>query len=139
MMTGMGGGVGSAVTNLQALHDELLQQRSALDGQIEAVASALRAIGRPVAAGARMSAFRPMFMRGGRGRGGGGNWRPGSLKAHIADVLRGGGEMAVKDITAGVVRGGYKSKNKTLSKSVGIALTEMQGVNKTGRGRFRMG
>jgi len=45
--------------------------------------------------------------------------------------------MAVKDITKGVVRSGYKTKNKTLAKSVGIALTEMPTVEKVGRGQFR--
>jgi hypothetical protein len=127
----LGGGVGSAVTSLQALYAELLAQRAGLDGQIAAVAGALRAIGTTVAA-PQAAAFRAA-------KGGGGGWRTGSLKDHIARVLRGGGVMAVKDITSGVLKTGYKTNNKTLSKSVGIALTEMKGVTKLGRGQFKIG
>lgn len=65
--------------------------------------------------------------------------RRGSLKEFIGKALAAGGRvMSVKEITAAVVRGGYKSKNKTLAKSVGIALTEMSEVRKVGRGRFRL-
>jgi hypothetical protein len=46
--------------------------------------------------------------------------------------------MAVKDITEGVRRGGYETRNKTLAKSVGIALTQMPEVDKVGRGLFRL-
>jgi hypothetical protein len=126
----LGGGVGSAVSSLQALYAELLAQRAGLDGQLAAVAGALRAIGTTVAA-PRAAALRVS----GGGRGG---WRTGSLKAHIAQVLRGGGVLAVKDITSGVMKSGYKTKNKTLAKSVGIALTEMRGVVKVGRGQFKL-
>ena len=64
--------------------------------------------------------------------------RPGSLKSVITTVLTGKGIMAVKDITAGVLKAGYKTRNKTLAKSVGIALAEMKNVAKIGRGRFRL-
>ncbi len=129
------GSLSGAVSNLAALHADLLAQRAGLDNQIGAVANALRAIGQPVAARAALA---PGRKGPGRGMGRGG-WRPGSLKAHIAQVLRGGGVMAVKDITAAVIKAGYKSKNQTLAKSVGIALTEMAGVTKVGRGKFKLG
>ncbi len=45
--------------------------------------------------------------------------------------------MTVKDVTTAVRKAGYKSKNKTLDKSVGVALSEMPGVKKVGRGTFR--
>jgi len=130
-----GGSLTGAVSNLAALHADLLAQRAALDNQISAVANALRAIGQPVMI---RTAYAPGRKGPGRGAGRGG-WRTGSLKAYIAQVLRGGGVMAVKDITAAVVKSGYKSKNKTLAKSVGIALREMAGVAKVGRGKFKLG
>ena len=77
---------------------------------------------------------RPPGRKTGSGRGP----RPGSLKAYVLDVLRGRGVTAVKDITAAVLAHGYKTKNKTLAKSVGISLAQMPEAQKVGRGMFRM-
>lgn len=122
----------SAIANMQAAHAQLLVQRTELDAQIAALDAALATMG---AAGARAVAPRV-----GRppGRPAATGFRSGSLKDYIARVLQGRGVMAVKDITDAVQRFGYKSKNKTLAKSVGIALTEMPSVSKVGRGKFRM-
>lgn len=46
--------------------------------------------------------------------------------------------MAVKDVTAAVVRAGYQTRNRTLGKSVGIALAQMPNVTKLGRGTFKL-
>ena len=46
--------------------------------------------------------------------------------------------MAVKDITAAVRKSGYKTKNKTLDTSVGIALAEMKNAAKLRRGVYRL-
>jgi len=111
----------------------LTAQRDDLDRRIAALDNALSAMGaavRPVA-GARVAV--------GRGRGGRGGRRAGSLKDYIARVLSAGsGAMAVKDIAAAVVKAGYKSSNKTLAKSVGSALAHMPDVLKVGRGLFKM-
>ncbi len=120
-----------AISSLQHARGQLISQRDLLDARIQAVDSALAAMGAalprgPVAAGPR------------RGRPGGRGPRPGSLKSVITTVLTGKGIMAVKDITAGVLKAGYKTRNKTLAKSVGIALAEMKNVAKIGRGRFRL-
>jgi hypothetical protein len=42
--------------------------------------------------------------------------------------------MPVSEITAAVVRAGFKSKNKTLGTTVGIALAGMPGVRRVRRG-----
>jgi hypothetical protein len=133
-LAGMTGAVGS----LQDYRAELAAQRGALDVQIQAVDSALAVMGAPVAARRAKAGRRGPGRPPGRATAAGKTFRPGSLKACLANVLSGGGIMAVKDITAGVLKSGYKSKNKTLAKSVGIALTEMKGVAKVGRGRFRL-
>jgi len=125
--------------NLTRAREELIAQRNALDEQLTAVDNALCAMGtRPAAHAARRGpAAAPVGRRGGRGAGPG--RRAGSLKEHIAGVLSSsGGPMAVKDITEGVRRGGYQTRNKTLAKSVGIALTQMPEVQKVGRGLFQM-
>lgn len=134
--TSAGSGV---VGSLQAARAELAAQRGAVDRQIAAVDAALsafgaagggggarvgggaRAVGRPKGSGARTAGV-----------------RKGSLKEYLLRVLNSaGGVMAVKDITSAVLRAGYKSKNQTLAKSVGIALTETPGVKKVGRGKFK--
>lgn len=124
-------GKSAAVQSLEAYRAELVAQRSQIDDELKGVDHALATMGRAVA---RMpvAANRPATPTGR-------SVRAGSLKDHIASVLAGGQVMAVRDITDGVVKSGYKSKNKTLAKSVGIALTEMPGVTKVGRGQFRMG
>ncbi len=124
--------ISAVVRSLQGYHAQLLDRRAQLEEQISAVESALRAVG--AAAGGRPTA------RVGRGPGRppGGAPRPGSLKDYILRVLSSGGVMAVKDIAAAVVKAGYQSKNKTLAKSVGIALRQLKEVRKVGRGRFRL-
>lgn len=120
------GAVPAAITGLQQAHRELLSQRVQLDTQIASIESAMQALGSaPVrmAGGARRGAGRP-------------GARAGSLKDHITQVLGSGGVMSVKDIAEGVVTNGYQSRNKTLAKSVGIALTQMPNVQKVARGQF---
>lgn len=121
------------VTSLQAAHRTLVAERESLNNRINALEAALRA----------MSATPAVSVaRGGRGRRAGGAgraFRRGSLKEYIHRVLSSSNSaMAVKDVTAGVTRAGFKSKNKTLAKSVGIALTQMPTVSKVGRGLFKI-
>jgi hypothetical protein len=122
-------GAGGAIRSLVAYRNQLLAQRTAIEAQLQVVDHALQVMGQPIPS---ITARRP-----GRPPATGGA-RPGSLKAYITDVLRAGGVMAVKDITAGVLAAGYKTQNKTLAKSVGIALTEMSNVEKVGRGKFQL-
>ena len=44
--------------------------------------------------------------------------------------------MRVAEITDAVVKAGYKTKNRTLAKSVGIALAHTPGVKRVERGVF---
>jgi hypothetical protein len=114
---------------MQAYHKDLLAQRAQVTTEIDAIEKALAVMGGTRPASAR---------RAGRGRRGGAT-RPGSLKSHIERVLRArGATMAVKDVTAGVLKAGFKTKNKTLAKSVGIALGQMPSVRRVARGRFRL-
>jgi uncharacterized Ntn-hydrolase superfamily protein len=126
----------AAVNGLSAYHGELIAQRNVLDTQIQAVEQALQVLGAPSAA--PRAATTAAGRRPGRRSRAAAKVRPGSLKSYILDVMAGGGVMAVKDITAGVLAAGYKTTNQTLAKSVGIALTELSGVEKVGRGRFRL-
>jgi hypothetical protein len=134
------GGMSGVLENLSHARQDLIAQRDALDEQLAALDSALATMGRrPVAARlARGGLAAVPLGRRPRGAAPGGR-RPGSLKEFIARVLSsGGGSMAVKDITDGVRRAGYETRNKTLAKSVGIALTQMPEVQKIGRGLFQL-
>ncbi len=137
------GGMSAAVAGLSQAKAALLSQRDLIDGQMAELDRMIAQYGGSVSAAPRVG--RPPGRPPGSGRmlsggGSGGAYRPGSLKDVIHGVLAGaGGAMAVKDIAEGVVSSGYKSKNKTLAKSVGIALTDMKGVKKIGRGLYGLG
>ena len=120
-----GAGMGQALSSLKGYVAELMTQRSQLDAQIQAVEQALRVMGAPAPHAVAAPAPRGP-RKGGRGRGP----RAGSLKEF--------GVMSVAAITDGVRAAGYKTKNKTLAKSVGIALTQLPGARKVSRGKFRL-
>ena len=122
-----GDGLRGALSGLQSYMNRLCADRDRLDRQIAALQGALGSLGAATRAPA--------------GRGGGGGRRPreGSLKEFITKVLsKNGGPMAVKDVTAAVVKAGYETRNRTLGKSVGIALAQMPNVAKLGRGTFKL-
>lgn len=122
-------GLAAVVRNIQRHRSELAAQRVALDSQMAAIDHVLTVLG--ATAPARRSPS-------GKGRRGA-SYRSGSLKLHIQEVLQAhGGPMAVKDITAAVRKAGYKTKNKTLDKSVGNALADMRNVVRVSRGVFRL-
>ena len=121
-------GLGGLVGSLRAYRTGLWAQRNQLDEQVAAIDTALVALGHPVQSPTGIS------RRGGRGAGP----RPGSLKDFVGRALSPSRTMAVKDITATVRRAGYKSKSKTLGKSVGVALADMPNVVKVGRGQYRL-
>lgn len=115
----------SALGSLTKLRASLISERDGLDRRIAALNNAISAFG---GGGARTAGARS-----------GGGPRRGSLKEFILKAMAGGKSHYVKDITSSVVKSGYKSKNKTLAKSVGIALAELVAsghVSKRGRGEF---
>lgn len=126
---------GDVLGNLQAAERALVAQRSDIDSKLVAIQQAIRAMGGAAAVGSPAGTRAPRIAAGPGRRGP----RAGSLKEYILKVLSAaGGPMAVKDITSGVLKAGFKTRNKTLAKSVGIALTDTPGVVKIGRGRFRL-
>jgi len=122
----------AAVASMSAYRKSLVAQRATLDAQIAEIDSALRTMGAgalPAAAGVAVAA---PARRGGRAP------RKGSMKEFITAVLGQGGVWAVKDVSEAIVKAGYKSRNQTLAKSVGIALAEMPQAKKIGRGRYQL-
>jgi hypothetical protein len=133
------------IASMQTYRGELVARREALDRQLGALDEALVTMGGGAAA-PRRGPGRPRGSRNAVPRVQAGNGRrtakaprEGSLKEYILKVLSGsGGVMAVKDISAGVLAAGFDTKNKTLAKSVGVALRDLRGVQQVGRGRFRL-
>ncbi len=122
-----------AIRSLQSYRNGLLAQRAQIDRQLAAVDAAISTMGGALGP-APVAPAAPAARRGPGRRGP----REGSLKSYIIKVLTGRGVMSVKDITQGVLDAGYPTKNQTLAKSVGIALTSTPGVEKVGRGKFRL-
>lgn len=127
--------LGSMLSELNELHARLQRQRSSLDDQIAAVGNAIRAL-----SGSRPASRSPAAMpASARPAGQPSGYRRGSIKEHILRFLASaGGPMGVQEVTRGVLRSGYKSRNKTLAKSVGIALGGMKEVRRVGRGRYQL-
>ncbi len=124
---GAGGGLGGALSSLNAFRDQLADQRSEIDNRMQAIDGALAALDAGTA--------KPVVVRRRRGKGP----RAGSLKVYIARVLRGLARgKSVGDIATAVKKAGYKSRDKRLSQSVGKALADMKNVTRIGRGVYRL-
>lgn len=121
----------------QAL-EQLRSEREQIDRKIAAIEAAIGTspAARPASSSAT-AALPPGRRRRGHGFGG---YRRGSVKEYILRVLQnaGGRPMQVKDIADAVVKAGYKTRNRTLAKSVGLALASMPEVEKVGRGAYRL-
>lgn len=124
------GALRGAIASLKTCRTTLLAERAAIEERLAAIEAALSAIG---------SQPRPSASTGDSlGTGDKSAFRAGSLKDYIQRVLAAGGVMSVKAITEAVLQAGYKTENKTLGKSVGIALAQMNNVVKVGRGQFKL-
>ncbi len=120
----------SLVAQLRGCQREFVDSREALSARIAALDDALAALGGGV------PKRKPGPARGRRPAKGP---RPGSLKDFIGRVLRARrGPTSVKSVTAGVLKAGFKTKNKRLAKNVGGALADMPNVAKVGRGQYRL-
>ncbi len=121
--------------------NELRAERDRLDQRIAAIEAALTPSATRTAAAPARSVATPSRLPAGRKRMGHGygGYRKGSVKEYILRVLeKASGPMQVKDIATAVVRAGYKTRNQTLAKSVGLALASMPEVEKVGRGAYQL-
>ncbi|MGE3181996.1 MAG: hypothetical protein AB7N71_10220 [Phycisphaerae bacterium] len=133
-------GAGSAIAGLQSAKSALVAQQDQIEKQIRSIDEIMSSLGTAATATA-MSRTSHASANGHRATGkkpkGNSGHRVGSLKDMIHQtLLHAGRPMAVKDIAEQVVASGYKSKNKTLAKSVGIALLDMKSVKKVARGTY---
>lgn len=119
------------ISSLQDSHRALVAERDSLSGQIAALESAMSAISGSGSVRGGKAAPREV------GNGSAAEFRTGSLKDYVHRVLsKSPTPLPVSEIAAAVVRSGFKSKNKTLSTTVGIALADMPGVRRVERGVY---
>ncbi len=118
--------------DMQTYHDNLLSQRMSLDSQIDRLATAMTALsGAPKA----VSTYKKTRM--GRPKGSGG--REGSLKNFIVRVLRQHTKpMRPSDIGARVVKAGFKTKAKDITKAVSNTIPELKNVKRVGFGLYKL-
>lgn len=126
------GGAARVLKEMQSYRQELMVQRNALDAQIAGIEGALDAMGTvPAVTAGRAGAGRRPGRPAGRGA------RAGSLKETIVKVLRQKGRpMSPNDIAANVVKAGYKTNSKHLTKAVSNTLPDLNEVKKVGRGLY---
>ena len=124
-----GDGAARLISQMQSFYSELTSRRSNLDAQIAGMESAINILG---AAPQGRSTGRKL------GRPAGSGSRTGSLKDTIVRVLR---QRAValspREIAARVVKAGYKTSTKNLTKAISNTLPEINNVRKVGRGLYR--
>ena len=128
--------------NMQNYQAELMEQKSAIDRQIEAVAQAIEVMGS--ASGSAPRIGRPRMGRPrGRGRGrpkNAGAGRAGSLKDYIVRVLNHTTQpLSPRDIGQRVKQAGFSTKSKDLTKAVSNTLPDLRRVKRVGFGRYRLG
>ncbi len=122
-------GTAGLIRQMQVYHRKLSAEQADLEAQITAMDRAIVALG-----GAAKTRPGGQGRRAGTRRG----IRPGSLKDHIAKVLRRGKKaMTPGEVTKRLVQAGYKTGSKSLSNQVSNALGQMPGVKKLRRGLFQ--
>lgn len=134
-----GSAISDAVAGLNTARSALVAQRDELDHQLGEIDRILTNMGGGAAHSVRMPGRKPGRPAGRPSGKAAGGYRAGSLKSVLHGILASSGAaMRVQDITGRVHKAGYDSKNKTLAKSVGVALTQMTGVRKVKRGTFKL-
>jgi len=130
--------------DMRALHGELLAERASLDGQLTAVANAMQVLGGAAPAKAarrtykKKKAVRQTYTKK-RGRPAGAGVRAGSLKDYIARVLRQTTRpMSPHDLGTSVIKAGFETKAKNITKAVSNTLPQMKGIKKMGFGKYQL-
>ena len=147
----LGGPLGSGTTRLvgdmQAFHRELVMQRDSLDSQIDGIGRAIEAMGafaparrgRPRRAVKVARVGRPAGAKAKRVSAAVSGARAGSLKDYIVRVLRQHTKpMSPRDLGARVVKAGFKTNAKDITKAVSNALPQLKAVRKVGFGVYQL-
>lgn len=125
-------GGGSVLATLRYARAQLISEQSGIQRKLAALDATIAAFGGALSSGGAAAAPQ---RAGGASKA---KYRRGSLKERLHQIMTAAGKsMAVKDVHQAVKQSGYKSDNKTLAKSIGIALSQMSTIKKVSRGVFR--
>ena len=139
--TGMATGLGAPrfLGEMKAYQDALLTQRATLDAQIDAVGRALGEMGLATTATRRATKKRAKPKIKARAKATGTTIRTGSLRDYIGRVLKQRTKpMSPADIGARVIKAGFKTKAKDITKAVSNTLPKMTNVKKVGFGKYKV-
>ncbi len=131
------------IVEMQTYHGDLLLQRTSLDGQIDAVARAMEAMGSTTPARAPRKAKSAGRKFTGRGRAAarpksGKGPRTGSLRDYITRVLRQNKKgLSPREIGTRVIKAGFKTKAKDITKAVSNTIPKVKSVKRIGFGVYR--
>lgn len=114
---GISGGASELISVMQTYHEELIEKRSSLDMEMETISSAMQALGAAVSSSSTRSyrtSSTPVA-------------RAGSLKDFIVRVLgQSNKPMSPNEIGTRVLKAGFKTKARDLTKAVSNALPELK-------------
>lgn len=124
------------LSDMASFQNDLLERRTSLDADIDGLARAMEALG---ASGRRAPGRKPARPSTTTGRSSGSGFRSGSLKSFIVKVL---GQvtkpLSPNDIGARVVKAGFKTKAKDITKAVSNTLPQLGGIKRVGFGMYTM-
>ena len=126
-----GDGATQLLSQMQSYYSELTARRASLEAQIAGMENAMNVMGAvPMARATGRKRGRPVGSVSGS--------RAGSLKDTIVRVLRQRAKaLSPKEIAAGVMKAGYRTSTKNLTKAVSNTLPDMSGIRKVGRGLYQ--
>lgn len=139
-------GAARVLGEMQAYHDNLLAQRVGIDGEIGAIADAMRSLGGRSMTTTKSVVRAPGKRGPGRPAGStnakkskGGSFRTGTLKDYIVRVLSQHTKpMSPNDIGVRILKGGFKTKAKDLTKAVSNTLPQLKQVKRIGFGKYSL-
>lgn len=135
----MGDAASRLLSDMQAFQNNLLSQRNSLDSEIDSLARAMEAFGGSAGA-TRTPAKRKVGRPAGRGRPRGAAPREGSLKSYIVRVLKQNSKpLSPNDIGTRVVKAGFKTKAKDITKAVSNTLPQLGNIKRIGFGMYKLG
>ena len=139
----MGGAASRLLSDMQVFQNDLLSQRNSLDSEIDSLARAMDALGGAGGSTRSMTkrkVGRPVGRPSGKGRPRGSAPREGSLKSFIVRVLKQNSKpLSPNDIGTRVVKAGFKTKAKDITKAVSNTLPQLGNVKRIGFGKYKMG
>ncbi len=126
-----GDGPARVLHEMQAYHSALMAEHTSLQARMDALTNAMATLGTVTPAGPKRKTNK-------RGRPVGSGVRPGSLKDHIVRVMRQTTKpLGPRDISKKVLKAGFKTKAKDISKAVSNKLPELKNIKKVGFGLYR--